>query len=56
MVTGEEEAQLADAPRVWRAWAGDVRAARVPGGHFAPEEAPGELAELLAGFLAPDGP
>ena len=56
VVTGEEEAQLADAPHVWRTWAGDVRAARVPGGHFAPEEAPGELAELLAGFLAPDGP
>jgi haloacetate dehalogenase len=52
VVIGEEETQLADAPDVWRAWARDVAAAQVPGGHFIPEEAPEELAELLGDFLA----
>jgi haloacetate dehalogenase len=51
VVTGAEETQLADAPEVWRAWAGDVSAAAVPGGHFVPEEAPAELAEVLMPFL-----
>ncbi len=51
VVTGAEEAGLADAPAVWRAWAHDVTAASVPGGHFLPEEAPGELSELLLAFL-----
>jgi haloacetate dehalogenase len=51
LVTGEEETQLADAPEVWRAWADDLTAKRVPGGHFIPEEAPGELRELLVDFL-----
>jgi haloacetate dehalogenase len=51
VVTGEEETQLADAPEVWRAWAEDPVAARVPGGHFIPEEAPRELAEVLVPFL-----
>jgi haloacetate dehalogenase len=53
VVTGEDEAQFADAPDVWRAWAEDVRAAQVPGGHFVPEEAAEELAEVLGGFLEP---
>jgi haloacetate dehalogenase len=52
VVTGEDETQLADAPQVWRAWAEDLTAARVPGGHFIPEETPQELVEILAGFLA----
>ena len=51
LVTGAEEAQLADAPAVWRAWADDVTAAEVPGGHFLPEEAPDELVAVLAPFL-----
>jgi haloacetate dehalogenase len=51
VITGEEETQLADAPEVWRAWADDVTGARVPGGHFVPEEAPRELVELLVPFL-----
>ena len=51
VVTGEDEEQLADAPEVWRRWARDLTGARVPGGHFIPEEAPEELAELLGGFL-----
>jgi haloacetate dehalogenase len=53
VVTGEDEAQFADAHDVWRAWAEDVRAAQVPGGHFVPEEAAEELAEVLGGFLEP---
>ena len=51
LVTGAEEAQLAHAPAVWRAWADDVTAADVPGGHFLPEEAPDELVDVLAPFL-----
>ena len=51
LVTGAEEAQLADAPAVWRAWAHDVTAAGVPGGHFVPEEAPEALLAALAPFL-----
>jgi haloacetate dehalogenase len=52
VVTGEDETQLADAPDVWRAWADDLTAATVPGGHFVPEESPSELCDLLANFLA----
>jgi haloacetate dehalogenase len=52
VVTGEDETQLADAPEVWRAWAGDLTATTVPGGHFVPEESPRELAEILTAFLA----
>jgi haloacetate dehalogenase len=51
VVTGEDEAQLADAPEVWRAWARDVTAKRVPGGHFVPEEAPRALTDALVAFL-----
>jgi haloacetate dehalogenase len=51
LATGEDETQLADAREVWNAWAGDVRAIRLPGGHFNPEEAPVELTEALLGFL-----
>jgi haloacetate dehalogenase len=51
VVTGEEEAQLADAEDVWRGWARDVTAVRVPGGHFVPEEAPDELYAALTDFL-----
>ena len=51
LVTGEEETQLADAPRVWREWARDLRARTAPGGHFIPEEAPQALSVLLAEFV-----
>jgi haloacetate dehalogenase len=51
VVTGEAETQLADAPDVWRAWADDLTATRVPGGHFIPEEAPEQLADVLTDFL-----
>lgn len=51
LATGEDETQLADAPEVWSAWADDVRATQLSGGHFNPEEAPGELTEALLGFL-----
>jgi haloacetate dehalogenase len=51
VLTGDAETQLADAGDVWSAWAHEVRAATVPGGHFIPEEAPAELAAALAGFL-----
>jgi haloacetate dehalogenase len=52
IVTGEDETQLADAPDVWRAWADDLTATRVPGGHFIPEEAPEQLGDVLATFIA----
>ena len=51
VVTGADETQLADAPEVWRAWADDVSATQVPGGHFIPEEAARELTEVLTAFL-----
>jgi haloacetate dehalogenase len=51
VVVGEDETQLADAADVWRSWAAELTATRVPGGHFIPEEAPRELAEILAAFL-----
>jgi haloacetate dehalogenase len=51
LVTGREEAQLADAPQVWRRWADHVTAREVPGGHFVPEEAPAELVAALLEFL-----
>lgn len=52
LVTGEDETQLADAPNVWQAWTDHLTSARVPGGHFNPEEAPVELCEILADFLS----
>jgi haloacetate dehalogenase len=51
LVIGEDETQLADAADVWRAWAEDLTARQVPGGHFIPEEAPEELSEILSDFL-----
>jgi haloacetate dehalogenase len=51
LVTGEDETQLADAADVWRSWTRDLTTARVPGGHFNPEEAPGEVYALVAAFL-----
>jgi len=51
LVVGEDEQQLADAPDAWQAWADDLAATRVPGGHFIPEEAPRELTEILVAFL-----
>ncbi|RJQ74567.1 alpha/beta hydrolase [Pseudonocardiaceae bacterium YIM PH 21723] len=37
---------------VWRQWAADVTGHRVAGGHFLPEEAPGETAAELRGFFS----
>lgn len=54
LVVGEDETQLADAPEVWQAWAEDLTAIRVPGGHFIPEETPRALTEALAVFLTAD--
>jgi haloacetate dehalogenase len=51
LITGEEETQLADAETVWRAWACDLRATTLPGGHFIPEEAAERLASTLLDFL-----
>jgi haloacetate dehalogenase len=53
LVMGEEETQLADAETVWRAWARDLRARVLPGGHFIPEEATQPLASVLVEFLDP---
>jgi haloacetate dehalogenase len=54
VVVGADETQLADAPDVWRTWARDLTARQVPGGHFIPEEAPEQLAEILVAFLDRD--
>jgi haloacetate dehalogenase len=35
----------------WRAWAEDVRGARIDSGHHMAEEAPAELARELLAFL-----
>lgn len=51
LVIGEDETQLADARDSWRAWAHDLTAIEVPGGHFIPEEAPRELTDILLAFL-----
>jgi haloacetate dehalogenase len=56
VVTGTEETQLDDAPAIWRSWAAQVSAERVPGGHFLPEEAPDALLLLLAQFLGGRSP
>jgi len=37
---------------IWRDWATDVRGRGLPCGHFLPEEAPDEVAEEIAAFLA----
>jgi hypothetical protein len=37
---------------IWRAWAGDVRGARIDSGHHMAEEAPAELADALRAFLS----
>jgi haloacetate dehalogenase len=53
VVVGADEAQLADAPAIWAAWAQDLSTTTVPGGHFIPEEAPQEVASILTAFLTP---
>jgi haloacetate dehalogenase len=45
------EEQHGDPVPIWRAWADDVRGATVDSGHHAAEEAPEELAAVLADFL-----
>jgi haloacetate dehalogenase len=37
---------------IWRAWADDVRGAAIDCGHHISEEAPDQLAQLLADFFA----
>jgi haloacetate dehalogenase len=51
VLTGEDETQLHDAPEVWRSWADELTAGRVPGGHFIPEESPDALGRALRSFL-----
>jgi haloacetate dehalogenase len=41
-----------DVLSVWRDYASDVRGRPVPSDHYLPEEAPGEVAEELAAWLA----
>ena len=41
-----------DPAAIWREWADDVRAASVDSGHHMAEEAPAQLAAVLADFLA----
>jgi haloacetate dehalogenase len=53
VATGEAEGQLADASDVWSAWATNLRARTLPGGHFIPEEAAEQLIEALGEFLVP---
>ncbi|SEL63703.1 alpha/beta fold hydrolase [Nonomuraea pusilla] len=43
-----------DPLEVWRGWAADVRGGPLDCGHHMAEEAPGELAEALLGFLGDD--
>ncbi|MEV4694465.1 alpha/beta hydrolase [Micromonospora echinospora] len=43
-----------DPAAIWRDWADDVRTASIPSGHHMAEEAPHELTDVLAGFLAED--
>jgi haloacetate dehalogenase len=56
LVTSRDERQLADAPAIWDRWADRLTCKQVDGGHFAPEEAAGGLAELLADFLTGEEP
>jgi haloacetate dehalogenase len=51
VVTGADEAQLADAPDVWRDWTEDLTVAQVRSGHFIPEEAPEDLLSVLDRFF-----
>jgi len=37
---------------LWRSWADDVSGKAMPGGHFFPEELPGETAKVLGDFFA----
>jgi haloacetate dehalogenase len=41
-----------DPLEIWRAWADDVRGARIDSGHHMAEEAPEQLAEVLRTFVA----
>jgi haloacetate dehalogenase len=55
LVTGAAETQLADAPEIWHAWAVDLRARTMQGGHFLPEEASPQLGTALVEFLGEPG-
>jgi haloacetate dehalogenase len=41
-----------DPVAIWREWAGDVRGATIDSGHHMAEEAPEQLADVLAGFFS----
>ncbi|SCF23536.1 Alpha/beta hydrolase family protein [Micromonospora mirobrigensis] len=43
-----------DPAAIWRRWAPDLRTASIDSGHHMAEEAPGELAAVLADFLGDD--
>jgi haloacetate dehalogenase len=51
VLTGEDEVQLADAAAVWERWTTQLDAARVPGGHFLPEESPAAVTAAVSSFL-----
>ena len=49
---GDKEDAPADGPLpIWQRWASDLRGHALPSGHFLPEEAPDELAEVVLEFL-----
>jgi haloacetate dehalogenase len=52
VIIGEDETQLADAGEVWSPWVERLDVARVPGGHFLPEESAAAVASELVSFLA----
>jgi pimeloyl-ACP methyl ester carboxylesterase len=43
--------RLYDVLEIWRAWANDVQAQPIEGGHFLPEQAPEETLKALGAFL-----
>jgi haloacetate dehalogenase len=43
--------RLYDVPKVWHAYASDVRGGGLPAGHFIAEESPEETAKELIPFL-----
>jgi haloacetate dehalogenase len=48
----ELEQLWGDPVAIWRAWADDVRGARIDSGHHMAEEAPEQLAAVLGGFFS----
>lgn len=48
-------ARAMDVPATWAPRLADMRHAAIPGGHFFPDQSPGETAKALLGFLASVG-